>query len=349
MNKQEIELKYIELKTKINIEKEETLTLQGSYLNKVDFVLKTSQDKMIVDYTDGKYITSNIFPKRYEKSTYDYLLNSLLLFGIIKKKPKLLKGQIIKVDLKHQNLKSLKEYLKNRTIKENTSSLKEFNSQTNILDKMIFSSYLYEKKELNIDNIGRYKYMFNIFCYMLGIEKVLDFKIRQNDSRRYQDEIEIQKFKQEYKPYIRDIDDDEALKKILASTLVSKYRRQFREELHKEFNSILKNKMMDVINNYEMKTFDKDNDFIFPEGAHIVPVKYLIQNDRIEEIKNHHNGMLLDPNTHTLFDRLQLKIEGNSIMQEEVEIFKIHHEFLTEKRKKYIKEYNEIDFKTPTQ
>lgn len=128
-------------------------------------------------------------------------------------------------------------------------------------------------------------------------------------------------------------------KKEIEDTNMVKYLRScFRSDLENEYETI-----MEKIDGY-YSTCLIDNDFKFPEGAHIISVKKLFNEKRYADIANHQNGLLLDPNTHTLFDRGTLLLQydnGYKFVDNQSGkiIEEIRKDFINDERKKYLDEY----------
>lgn len=93
------------------------------------------------------------------------------------------------------------------------------------------------------------------------------------------------------KAYEKEVDENDPL--------ILSLRNKFRKNLIKEFDEY-KN-AINIIDEYK-QTYIIDQSIAVRECAHIISVKKLIEEERIEEISNIENGMILDPNTHRLFD-----------------------------------------------
>ena len=80
------------------------------------------------------------------------------------------------------------------------------------------------------------------------------------------------------------------------------------------------------------------------DKAHIVPVWYLLKNKRYEDIKNPNNGLILDPNTHRIFDQdKDVKLSKDySIIFNNFLSFNINKIFLNKERIKFLKEWKTL-------
>ena len=139
---------------------------------------------------------------------------------------------------------------------------------------------------------------------------------------------------------IKEYDKEEIIKKLKNKSdneinqdeCVKKLRKIFKDEINNEFNEF--NKKSAIHN-----TFDSNLQFKFPEAAHIISVSQLINEKRLEEIANPNNGLLLDPNTHTLLDRDDLEYnKEEQTLYNEWHTFMINKKFINNKRQKYLDE-----------
>ena len=121
---------------------------------------------------------------------------------------------------------------------------------------------------------------------------------------------------------------------------VKKLRNIFVKKLDKEFNYL---KTKNIIKKYA-KTFDFDNKMNLVDNAHIVPVWYLIKSKRYNDITNPNNGLILDPNTHRIFDKdkdTKISKDYSTIFNNYIS-FTINKIFLNEERIKFLKEWKNL-------
>ena len=118
---------------------------------------------------------------------------------------------------------------------------------------------------------------------------------------------------------------------------VKKLRDKFVNNLNEEFDYF---KTKNIINEYA-KTFDSNNKMNLVDNAHIVPVWYLIKNKRYSDIANSNNGLILDPNTHRIFDKdkdVEISKDYSTIFNNHIS-FNINKIFLNDERIKFLKEW----------
>ena len=118
---------------------------------------------------------------------------------------------------------------------------------------------------------------------------------------------------------------------------VKKLRNKFVNNLNEEFDYF---KTKNIIRKYA-KTFDSNNKMNFVDNAHIVPVWYLIKNKRYNDIVNPNNGLILDPNTHRIFDKdkdVEISKDYSIIFNNHIS-FNINKIFLNDERIKFLKEW----------
>lgn len=130
-----------------------------------------------------------------------------------------------------------------------------------------------------------------------------------------------------------------SIKEIEEDKRVKSLRRVFINSIDKQLEL-----MCDVLEE-KLSTFIVGNNFERPERAHIIPVSHLYQNDRWEDIANHNNGIILDPNTHTLLDAglLTFNDDFHLIYTDTKKVYsKINSIFLNAERKQFIKEYIDL-------
>lgn len=149
--------------------------------------------------------------------------------------------------------------------------------------------------------------------------------------------LAIDILKEEYK--IENINISENANKIVDENnpLIVSLRNKFRNNLIKEFEDY--KKAIGIVNEYK-QTYIKDQEIAVRDCAHIISVQKLIEEERIDEISNIENGMILDPNTHRLFDNnIDTYLKDNIIF---TPTYKVELDPILMKRKtKYINEYLE--------
>ncbi len=158
-------------------------------------------------------------------------------------------------------------------------------------------------------------------CYKNGL-------LKSNFMRKFEsfsnfinsvENIDIEKIKEKIKGNISEFK-YLPVKELARKSSIRKLRTAFREALIKETKDELK------------KYISWNNSFDFPDAAHIISVKRCVDEERIDSIADPNNGLILDPNTHRLFDRDQIM---------SIDELNIPEAFLTVDRIKYLKEFFE--------
>lgn len=171
--------------------------------------------------------------------------------------------------------------------------------------------YKKTKKLKDFENIEEFYEKVNNFA--ISLQKYLNFNL---------------KYTKDIKKFEKEIENEKSEREIENKKFILKLRSKFKKELQLE----LKEKMK--------KNFLENNNFKYPDAAHIIPVFYLIKNKRYQDISDPNNGLMLDPNTHRLFDCERTIIQDNIILCDWNIL--ISKKFLNIKRQKFINERNEL-------
>ncbi|CAM9128912.1 HNH endonuclease [Mycoplasma todarodis] len=320
----------------------------GKFIEKIDILFKKSNHKIIkAKMADGKF-ESDYFNHNYKigrNQTWFYIYNGLFFLGLIKdrnyKNEKIAKG-IEVLELTKYN--SLKSYLKSNEAKDNI--LFNFKQESIWFKKIIIGSFFNFFIDTNtrtnwikLDQLKKFKEKkYNtkykgVFEHLYMVAKNTEISITENDKEKLEKFINnlATKSKKEI---------NEALSKESDEVrIIEGLRRKFSKDLKQEFEDYEKS-MLNVIDEYA-KTFDTNIKMTKTDKAHIIPVWYLVQQKRWDDIANPNNGLILDPNTHRLFDKdKNTTLRGNKIYNDYHE-FIIDEKFLNPERRAFINEWIE--------
>ena len=175
------------------------------------------------------------------------------------------------------------------------------------------------------------------FLYFESLEKIWNLESNNTEN------IEM------LQAYLKDIHKtnitDNDKRRVNRNPDVEKARQKFVKNINDEYASF--SNQLKTVSEYA-KTFSTNVEMEHVERAHIIPVWYLVKNNRVDEIENNNNGLILDPNSHRLFDNdPSFKFINEELIGNAYTNFKIDKLFMNEERKKYIAEWieNQKDFK----
>lgn len=351
------------------------VSILGGYIQKLENAFACKSNLIKFKMEENNMLSSNLIPgikyKRGSSNTYHYIQSALWMFGIIENRKyseekMFLEGWTLKGVASHENFESY--LMENGDISHLKSGL---------VDKIIYTSIIHflmdeETKSEIIENskskishqiISRYSSMFD-YIYMLTFkdktpfhkQKLIHFVqnkkqiIKTRKQIKTPNEIKrvISKHQKEHNEALSvewsKEKQGEAHKKINENKLIIKLRDIHREDIKNELNTY--KKAINVIDKY-VSTFNIQKQ-VGPvqEAAHIMPVYKLVEKDRLGDIANHHNGLLLDPTTHRMFDKnLLIFSEDNSKLisnKEKIDfdyVFEIPKKLLTKERIDFIEEW----------
>ncbi|NQZ29225.1 MAG: HNH endonuclease [Mycoplasmatales bacterium] len=331
-----------------NIERQKFSNPYGNFIAKIDILFKEYNQNILKAKINENHFVFEYFPNQYKigkNQTWHYIYNGLFFLGLIKDRnyedDKITSGLHIP---EITQFNSLKEYINSSVANDNIS--RNFKQDPEWFKKLIVGSiYSYSiKKKINSSIFhqehilkfkekrytSKYENMFETL-YNIVTNNIL--LIDENDKKK------LNKFAERLTTKSR-----KEIKKALSekseeTRTIERLRRQFSKDLEQEFKSYEK-LMLNVIDEYA-KTFDINIKMTKTDKAHIIPVWYLVKQKRWDDIANPNNGLILDPNTHRLFDKdKNTTIKDNKIYNNYHE-FIINDKFLNPERQQFIDEWIE--------
>ena len=335
------------------------VSILGGFVSKLEKAFDCMSNHIEFKKVGNEWITSNLFPgkvwKKSDSNTYDYIRRSLWMFGILDNDEYSVNDMLAY----GWELKGVAEFDDFETYLLNKEDISNMNHPS--LKKVIFTSMIHflmdditdspqieiHKSKMSNNIMSNYKRLFDSI-YLFTFKQKTPFHKRdivnkgvvtssvgrkeediptnydnrfQTILNKYQDELNKIKIEVTTK------DDDEFKESLRNNKLIRALRKEHRNNIKEELNTY--KAAINVVNEYA-STFDIRRS-IGPvqEAAHIIPVSALAKEERIKEIGDSNNGLLLDPTTHRMFDKgLLLFSNDNSKLVSNREKINFNYEFL---------------------